>query len=589
MTSTVLAYIPSPAQGVWHLGPFPLRAYALFIIAGIVAALVLGDRRWVARGGEPGVIYDIALWAVPFGLIGGRLYHVMTDWRTYFGEDGAGFVAALRIWDGGLGIWGAVALGAVGAWIACRRREIPLPAFGDAIAPGIILAQAIGRLGNYFNQELYGRETTMPWGLEIYERVNSAGVPDSLNGVSTGQLIEIVHPTFLYELLWNLLVFAALILVDRRFRIGHGRLFALYVAGYCVGRFWVELMRSDAATHIAGIRINTFTSTFVFIAAVVYIMVAPKGREDPLSLRGKPVDGEVRGESRAEDVVKDVALGASTTGVVAAAIVAAEDDDASSDREADLETVDSDEVAEGDELVAPVDPADETAEPEAGLGSVDADEAAEAVGDAEVAHAVAVEGEDAAEALTAEEPEPEPESSEPEAGLGSVDADEVAEAVENADVAHAVAVEGEDAAEALTAEESDPEPEAGLGSVDADEVAEAVGDAEVAHAVAVEGEDAAEALTDDEPEPESSEPVDPESSEPEAGLGSVDADEVAEAVGDAEVAHAVAVEGEDAAEALTADEASESVESESSEPEAGLGSVDADEVAEAVGDAEVAH
>ncbi|KMO80729.1 Prolipoprotein diacylglyceryl transferase [Mycolicibacterium obuense] len=555
MTSTVLAYIPSPAQGVWHLGPFPLRAYALFIIAGIVAALVLGDRRWVARGGEPGVIYDIALWAVPFGLIGGRLYHVMTDWRTYFGEDGAGFVAALRIWDGGLGIWGAVALGAVGAWIACRRREIPLPAFGDAIAPGIILAQAIGRLGNYFNQELYGRETTMPWGLEIYERVNSAGVPDSLNGVSTGQLIEIVHPTFLYELLWNLLVFAALILVDRRFRIGHGRLFALYVAGYCVGRFWVELMRSDAATHIAGIRINTFTSTFVFIAAVVYIMVAPKGREDPLSLRGKPVDGEVRGESRAEDVVKDVALGASTTGVVAAAIVAAEDDDASSDREADLETVDSDEVAEGDELVAPVDPADETAEPEAGLGSVDADEVAEAVGDAEVAHAVAVEGEDAAEALTVEE-------SEPEGGLGSVDADEVAEAVENADVAHAVAVEGEDAAEGLTeeqpeaeaAESEDSEPEGGLGSVDADEVAEAVENADVAHAVAVEGEDAAVGLTEEQPEAEATESED---SEPEGGLGSVDADEVAEAVGDAEVAHSVAAEGEDAAEALTADQSAE--------------------------------
>ncbi|OKH63185.1 hypothetical protein EB72_11970 [Mycobacterium sp. SWH-M1] len=589
MTSTVLAYIPSPAQGVWHLGPFPLRAYALFIIAGIVAALVLGDRRWVARGGEPGVIYDIALWAVPFGLIGGRLYHVMTDWRTYFGEDGAGFVAALRIWDGGLGIWGAVALGAVGAWIACRRREIPLPAFGDAIAPGIILAQAIGRLGNYFNQELYGRETTMPWGLEIYERVNSAGVPDSLNGVSTGQLIEIVHPTFLYELLWNLLVFAALILVDRRFRIGHGRLFALYVAGYCVGRFWVELMRSDAATHIAGIRINTFTSTFVFIAAVVYIMVAPKGREDPLSLRGKPVDGEARGESRAEDVVKDVALGASTTGVVAAAIVAAEDDDASSEREADLETVDSDEVAEGDELVAPVDPVDETAEPEAGLGSVDADEAAEAGGHAEVAHAVAVEGEDAAEGLTEEQPEAEAtesEDSEPEGGFGSVDADEVAEAVGDAEVAHAVAVEGEDPAEGLTeeqpeaeaAESEDSEPEGGLGSVDSDEVAEAVENADVAHAVAVEGEDAAEALTVEESEPE-----------PEAGLGSVDADEVAEAVGDAEVAHSVAVEGEDAAEGLTADEAADSVEPESSEPEAGLGSVDADEVAEAVGDAEVAH
>ena len=196
MTTTVLAYIPSPSQGVWYLGPFPIRAYALFIIVGIVVALVIGDRRWEARGGERGVIYDIALWAVPFGLIGGRLYHVITDWHKYFGDGGAGLVGALRIWDGGLGIWGAVALGGVGAWIGCRRRGIPLPAFGDAIAPGIVLAQAIGRLGNYFNQELYGRPTTLPWGLEIYERRNASGAvsPDLANGVSTGQLDSIVHP-----------------------------------------------------------------------------------------------------------------------------------------------------------------------------------------------------------------------------------------------------------------------------------------------------------------------------------------------------------------------------------------------------------
>ena len=188
MTST-LAYIPSPPQGVWELGPFPLRAYAVCIIAGIIVALVLGDRRWEARGGERGVIYDIALWAVPFGLIGGRLYHVLTDWQTYFGPDGAGLIAAFRIWEGGLGIWGAVALGGVGAWIACRRRDIPLPAFGDAIAPGIILAQAIGRLGNYFNQELYGRATTVPWGLEIYERVDASGARNDLTGVSTGRVV----------------------------------------------------------------------------------------------------------------------------------------------------------------------------------------------------------------------------------------------------------------------------------------------------------------------------------------------------------------------------------------------------------------
>ncbi len=285
---TLPTYFPSPSRGVWHLGPLPIRAYALFIIVGIIAALVIGDRRWEARGGQRGVIYDIALWAVPFGLLGGRLYHLATDWRTYWGPGGAGFWAALRIWDGGLGIWGAVALGGVGAWIGCRRRGIPLPAFGDAIAPGIVLAQAIGRLGNYFNQELYGRETTVPWGLEIFYRRDPSGYvdPHSLDGVSTGQLAYIVQPTFLYELIWNLLLFFALIYLDRRFKLGHGRLFALYVAGYCIGRFCVELLRNDSATHIAGIRINVFTSTFVFIGAVVYVMLAPKGREDPESLRG---------------------------------------------------------------------------------------------------------------------------------------------------------------------------------------------------------------------------------------------------------------------------------------------------------------
>jgi prolipoprotein diacylglyceryl transferase len=229
---------------------------------------------------------------VPFGLVGGRLYHLATDWRTYFGEGGAGPIAALRIWDGGLGIWGAIALGGVGAWIACRRRGIPLPAFGDAIAPGIVLAQAIGRIGNYFNQELFGRETTMPWGLEIFYRRDPAGFVDvhSLDGVSTGQLAMVVQPTFLYELLWNLLVFAILIYLDRRFTIGHGRLFAAYVALYCVGRFWVELLRDDTATHIAGIRINSFTSTFVLIGAVVYLVLAPKGREDPATLSGSAAE-----------------------------------------------------------------------------------------------------------------------------------------------------------------------------------------------------------------------------------------------------------------------------------------------------------
>ena len=419
MTTTVLAYIPSPAQGVWHIGPVPIRAYALFIIVGIVVALVIGDRRWEARGGERGVIYDIALWAVPFGLIGGRLYHVITDWSKYFGEGKPGILGALRIWDGGLGIWGAVALGGVGAWIACRNRGIPLPAFGDAIAPGIILAQAIGRLGNYFNQELYGRPTTVPWGLEIYEREGANGVvsPDLANGVSTGQLYDVVHPTFLYELLWNVLIFALLIWVDRRFKIGHGRLFALYVAGYCVGRFWIELMRSDQATLIADIRVNSFTSTFVFIGAVVYIMVAPKGREDPATLKGKPRD-----ESLIEEVADELVAVAATSGVVAAAKAAGKDEDedaraADEHFDVDSEDLESDEDSDVDEdttaeakllaaaVAAEADEADDEgdeSESVGGVGSVEGEDAVEAEEAAAEAHEAAVEGADEAEEVAAE-------------------------------------------------------------------------------------------------------------------------------------------------------------------------------------------
>ncbi|GAA1462429.1 prolipoprotein diacylglyceryl transferase [Williamsia maris] len=278
---TVLAYIPSPSQGVWYLGSFPLRAYALCIIAGIIVAVVWGNRRWQARGGRDGEVLDIAIWAVPFGLVGGRLYHLATDWRTYFGDGPKAPIDALKIWDGGLGIWGAVAFGAVGAWIGARRAGIRLPAWGDAIGPPILLAQAIGRLGNYFNQELYGAHTDLPWGLQIFERVDANGNvgPGLIDGKSTGTVVDVVQPTFLYELLWNVLVVVALVVVDRRFRIGHGRLFAGYVAGYCLGRFGIELLREDAATHIFGVRINVFTAGIVFLCAVAYIVLARKGRE----------------------------------------------------------------------------------------------------------------------------------------------------------------------------------------------------------------------------------------------------------------------------------------------------------------------
>lgn len=286
LPSLVALSIPSPSQGVWELGPFPLRGYALCIILGVVLAVWMGERRWVARGGKAGDVQDLAIWAVPFGLVGGRLYHVLTDWQLYFGE-GGNPIEALYVWRGGLGIWGAIALGAVGVMIGAKLRGIKVLPLLDALAPGVLLAQAVGRWGNWFNQELYGRETTVPWGLEIYERVGpdgGAGYPGMIDGVSNGTVAFVVHPTFLYEMLWSLLAVLVLIIVDRYARIGHGRIFALYVALYCFGRFGVELMRDDAATLIAGIRINVFTSVIVFACAVAYFLLASKGREQGLTM-----------------------------------------------------------------------------------------------------------------------------------------------------------------------------------------------------------------------------------------------------------------------------------------------------------------
>ncbi len=261
-----LAYIPSPSTGVIHLGPVPLRGYAFCIIIGVFVGIWIGSKRWRARGGNPSTVADIAIWAVPFGLVGGRLYHVITTYELYFGE-GRNWVDAFKVWEGGLGIWGAIALGAVGAWIGCRRRGVPLPAYADALAPGIVIAQAIGRWGNWFNQELYGKPTDVPWALKID------------NGLDNGTF----HPTFLYESLWCVGVGLLVIWADKKFKLGHGRAFALYVAAYCAGRVWTEYLRIDEAHHIMGLRLNVWTAIFVFVLAVVYFVVSAKvrpGREE---------------------------------------------------------------------------------------------------------------------------------------------------------------------------------------------------------------------------------------------------------------------------------------------------------------------
>ena len=276
--------IPSPSNGVWHLGPVPVRGYALAIILGIVAAIWIGERRWQARGGRAGEVQDLAVWAVPFGLVGGRLYHVATDHQLYFGADGDPW-QILYIWHGGLGVWGSIALGAVGAIIAARRRGMRIWPMVDALAPGLLVAQALGRWGNWFNQELFGKPTDLPWALEI----DAAHRPPGYEAEAT------FHPTFLYECLWNLSVFGLLIALDRRFKIGHGRMLALYVMGYTLGRGWIEMLRIDSVEldDVYGLRFNVWTSIVLFVLAAAYFLYSLRrwpGREETVYDEGRGPD-----------------------------------------------------------------------------------------------------------------------------------------------------------------------------------------------------------------------------------------------------------------------------------------------------------
>jgi prolipoprotein diacylglyceryl transferase len=262
----VIASLPSPTVGVWHLGPFPLRMYAVCILLGIVVAVWLTGRRLVDRGYEAGQALDVAAYAVPFGIVGGRIYHVITTPDPYWGE-GGNPVDALKIWEGGLGIWGAIALGAFGIWVGCRQVGIRFLPFLDAAVPGVALAQAIGRVGNWFNNELYGGPTTLPWGLTIHQWDQGAGraVEDaSGNPVVLG----VFHPTFLYEMIWLVILAVALLVIDKRRALAPGQLAGLYVAGYPVGRIVIEFMRTDKAELILGVRLNVWTSIIVFALGV---------------------------------------------------------------------------------------------------------------------------------------------------------------------------------------------------------------------------------------------------------------------------------------------------------------------------------
>jgi prolipoprotein diacylglyceryl transferase len=250
------AFIPSPPSNGVHIGPFFVHAYGLAYIAAVLAAIAITQRRWRALGGDPALVQEVALWAFPAGLIGGRLYFVATSWnevpRHWWGP--------FAVWQGGLGIWGGIAAGTlVGIWVL-RRRKADIPLFLDAAAPALLVAQAIGRVGNYFNQELFGGPTTLPWGLEI----DPAHRPAAYANDAT------FHPTFLYEIVWNLLLAAALVQLGRRRTIRPPGIFALYVAGYSLGRIGEELLRVDPAHHILGLRLNFFVATLLFVAGLAW-------------------------------------------------------------------------------------------------------------------------------------------------------------------------------------------------------------------------------------------------------------------------------------------------------------------------------
>ncbi len=259
---------PPPEWAIYHLGPLTVRAYSLWILAGIFFALWLTTKRWVERGGKAEVVGDVAFWAIPFGIIGGRIYHVISTPGPYFGENGDP-IDAFKIWEGGLGIWGAVAFGALGAYIGCRRHGVTFAAYMDAAAPGILVAQAIGRMGNYFNQELFGGPTDLPWAV----RIDPAFRPEGFEQFAT------FHPTFLYEMLWNLAGAALIIYLDRRLNLRGGRVFWLYVMVYVSGRLWIELVRIDTAVRVGGLRINVWVSIGVLLLAIAMFVLWGRRQE----------------------------------------------------------------------------------------------------------------------------------------------------------------------------------------------------------------------------------------------------------------------------------------------------------------------
>lgn len=281
----MLNAIPSPSSEALEVGPLSFRFYGLAIALGVLAAVWLARRRWAAMGGDPEDITSVALVAVPAGLIGARLYHVVTDWGSRY-SGSRWWPDAFEIWSGGLGIPGGIVGGALAAVWMAHRLGVPWRQMADAAAPALPLAQAIGRLGNWFNQELFGRPTQLPWGLRIDGDHRPRQFPD----------VELFHPTFAYEALWNLLLASLIIVVSRRVVLRPGRWFAVYVTGYGLGRLWVEALRIDDATQLLGLRVNIWTSLIAIAGGLLWLF-----------WRGVPFDREATSRLRAGASPADIA------------------------------------------------------------------------------------------------------------------------------------------------------------------------------------------------------------------------------------------------------------------------------------------
>ena len=325
VTAALPTGIPSPSSAVWYLGPIPVRAYALCILAGVFVAVWWSDRRYRARGGRPDLVLDVAIVAVPAGIVGARLYHVVSSPDDYFGPNGD-LSRIPQTWQGGLGIWGGIAGGVLAGMLLLRHRGLRVAPLADAVAPTLLVAQAIGRLGNWFNQELYGAPTTLPWGL----RIDDAHLPAG----STYPPGTLFHPTFLYEAVWNLAGAVLLVWIGRRMvarrGVTGGRLMWIYLMVYAAGRVWIEMLRIDEAETVLGLRLNVWTSIVIFLVGAIGLALASRrplsdAIDRPGRGAGKNRSGVEEDDSAEDGSAEDDSLEGSSPAESAAATAASQD------------------------------------------------------------------------------------------------------------------------------------------------------------------------------------------------------------------------------------------------------------------------